>query len=268
MNLHVQKARELFGDKWQQEFDQLMQASDIENPVEAYNRFCRQAARDQARYNATGHWQNVVYATVNQTVYQDADHMKSNYLPGLLLSHWLWPHHDRQMQFFRLSLLSQMIQAQATEFLEVGVGSGAYSWQILQHLPDCQGVAIDISPASLEFAQKLNPTLQTKCVGIEQQPSDSTNWLICVEVLEHLENPKAFLDELYRVLLPTGCAFITAAIDAASYDHIWLYRSAQDVARHIEQAGFYIEQYWTGSAYPPSGQRHVPKVAAFLVKKI
>lgn len=268
MNLHVQKARELFGEEWQQEFDLVQQTINLDNAVESYNRFCRQASRDQAKYNMTGQWPRVSYQSINQSVYQNSDHMTSNYLPGLLLSHWLWPHHYRQMQFFRWSFLSQMIQQRAQEFLDIGVGSGAYSWQVLNRLPSCQGLAIDVSPASLEFAKRLNPTLETKCISVEQHPDASTSWLICVEVLEHLEDPKAFLRELNRVLAPGGHAFITAAINSASYDHIWLYHNPSEVSKQIEQSGFYIEQSWVGSAHPPQGRRHVPQVAAFLVKKV
>lgn len=268
MKLHIQKAKELFGHAWQHEFDQLKQSIDTDSLTESYNQFCRQCRRDQTKYNLTGEWPRLTYQLVNQSVYQNTEHMQTNYLPGLLLSHWLWPHHYRQMQFFCWSFLSHMVQAQATEYLEVGVGSGAYSWQVLQQLPDCDGLAIDISPASLDFAQKLNPTLTTKCIGIEQQADASTSWLICVEVLEHLEDPVTFLKELHRVLAPGGRAFVTAAVNSASYDHIWLYHNAHEVAEQISQAGFHIEQYWTASAHPPRNQRQVPQVAAFVVTHI
>lgn len=266
MNLHVQKAQELFGQQWQQEFDQLLTAVDTSGWSDSYNQFCRQSRRDQTQYNMTGQWPRRQYETINQTVYQNNSHMQEQYLPGLLLSHWLWPHHYRQMQFFCWSFVSRMQQQQANDFLEVGVGTGAYSWQILKQLPACQGRAIDISPASVAFAQRLNPTLDVKCMTVEQVPSASVQWLICVEVLEHLDDPLNFLQQLHRTLAPHGTAFVTAAVNSASYDHIWLYRNASDVADQIEQAGFYIEQSWTGSAHPPRNQRQVPQVAAFVIK--
>ena len=54
MNLHIQKAKELFGDTWQQEFDQLKQSIDVDSLSESYNQFCRQCRRDQTKYNLTG----------------------------------------------------------------------------------------------------------------------------------------------------------------------------------------------------------------------
>jgi hypothetical protein len=85
-------------------------------------------------------------------------------------------------------------------------------------------------------------------------------------VLEHLEDPVAFLRGLRATMAPGAKAFITAAVNAAHADHIYLYRSADDVLAHLIDAGFTLEQSFVGAAYkPPAPGVPVPQAAAFIV---
>lgn len=261
MTTHQATAYQLFGDAWKQEFDQF--------PVSYYNAYtslCTRLVKYQAEFNRTRQYRYRTHQQVSEAVYLNKEHMMTEYLPGLLLSHWLWPHQYRQLCFFQEQFVKQM--ADATEFLDVGVGSGAYSWKILQTWPGIQGQAIDISPASVEFASALNPTrYQATVQSIEQIPSTSTDWLVCVEVLEHVEDPVQFLLQLHRVLKPGGTAFISAAINAASHDHIYLYSNTEQVQAHIEQVGFVVQQQLTTMASEPKKNRTIPAIAGFLVVK-
>ncbi|MGE3853037.1 MAG: hypothetical protein AB7K09_14940, partial [Planctomycetota bacterium] len=90
--------------------------------------------------------------------------------------------------------------------------------------------------------------------------------LVCVEVLEHLEQPVAFLKVLRASLAPGGKAFITAALNAAHTDHIYLYRNREEVWEHLRAAGFTLEQSFVAAAYaPPGPDVPVPLAAAFVV---
>ena len=65
---------------------------------------------------------------------------------------------------------------------------------------------------------------------------------MCGEFLEHLEDPLGCLKKLNRLLKDDGKLFLTVAVYAAMIDHIYLYRSAQEVRNHIIEAGFKIEK--------------------------
>ena len=198
--------------------------------------------------------------------------MLAEYLPGLLLSHFLWPHHYRQIQFFDQAFLGPMQRRGPTNFAEVGVGTGVYTGRILRRIADSSGEGYDISPSSCAFARK-----HVEAIGASQRfrlneqdilvrPITPTPWLVCVEVLEHLEDPVTFLRALKTGLAPGGRAFITAALNAAHSDHIYLYRTADEVLTHLEQAGFVLEQGFVGAAYgPPSPGVPVPLAAAFVL---
>jgi 2-polyprenyl-3-methyl-5-hydroxy-6-metoxy-1,4-benzoquinol methylase len=85
-------------------------------------------------------------------------------------------------------------------------------------------------------------------------------------VLEHLDDPVAFLRGLRATMAPGGTAFITAALNAAHADHVHLYRSHDDVLAHLVEAGFTLEQSFLGAAYrPPAPGVPVPLAAAFVV---
>jgi hypothetical protein len=91
-------------------------------------------------------------------------------------------------------------------------------------------------------------------------------WLLCVEVLEHLEDPVKFLNVLRAALKPGGRAFITAALNAPHVDHIYLYRDPEQVLDQLRSAGFSLEQAFVGAAYKPAAPGlPVPTVAAYIV---
>ena len=169
--------------------------------------------------------------------------------------------------------MNAMRVAGATSFLEVGVGTGLYSSLVLRKLPIVHGIGLDISPSSKIFTE-----MHMKSLGVDHRfkvkLSDATakpiepktDWLVCVEVLEHLEDPVAFLHGLRRNMAPGARAFITAALNAAHADHIYLYRSSDEVLAQLMEAGFALEQLFVGSAYKPSGPGvPVPQAAAFIV---
>ena len=124
--------------------------------------------------------------------------------------------------------------AGAQSFLEVGVGTGLYSSLILRKIPDIQGVGFDISPSVKLFTEMhykalgISERYNCKLFDVTQEIIEpKAHWLICVEVLEHLDDPVAFLKALKRNMQKNAKAFIGAAINAANDDHIYLYRNSK-----------------------------------------
>ena len=66
------------------------------------------------------------------------------------------------------------------------------------------------------------------------------------EVLEHVEEPLALLRTLRKMVAPGGNAFISAPVNGPACDHIYLFRSIEDVAAMVREAGFGIveQQYF------------------------
>jgi len=241
--------------------------------AKGYAAFSINSMRLQAEFERTGKYKEKTYIQAAAEVYFNDDYMAQEYLPGLLLSHYLWPHHYRQIQFFKNAFVQAMEIANSNSFMEVGVGTGLYSRLMLRALPNVYGVGLDISPSSKSFAE-----WQLGAFGVEgrykmllqditvHQPSKKVEWMVCVEVLEHLDDPVAFLRSLRSCMTSESKAFITAAVNAAHTDHIYLYKNADEVLVHLLEAGFTLEQSFVGAAYKPTTfGLPVPQAVAFIV---
>ena len=64
------------------------------------------------------------------------------------------------------------------------------------------------------------------------------DFLICQEVLEHLEQPAEFCRWLFDLVRRGGHAYITAALNAAHSDHIYLFSNPSQLEEMVRGAGF------------------------------
>ena len=266
-----------FGNNWAIDFEQTLRSlcfdsTSIVAAARGYSAFAFDSMRRQKTFETVREYPHKTYAQAASEVYFNDKHMMEEYLPGLLLSHYLWPHHYRQLQFFDTAFLGPMRESGVAEFAEIGVGTAVYSCRILKALPDSSGTGYDISPSSCSFAAKHIAAIgaaaryQMRQQDVIAQPLTPVPSLVCVEVLEHLEDPVTFLQALRVALAPGGRAFITAALNAAHADHIYLYRNGEEVLKHLQAAGFSLEQSFLSAAYsPPAPGVPVPLAAAFVV---
>jgi 2-polyprenyl-3-methyl-5-hydroxy-6-metoxy-1,4-benzoquinol methylase len=267
-----------FGPQWTAECEETIRrlfgsSEALHRVADGYAHFVLSSMRLQKRFEKERAYPAKSYAEAADQVYQDEEYMTSQYLPGLLLSHFLWPHHYSQLRFFDTAFVSQMRFHGATEFVEVGIGTGLYSRRALEGVPTLRGTGYDISPGSVAFARAhieafgLQDRFQLLLQDIVAEPMAPTEWLVCMEVIEHLEDPVAFLRTLRAALEPEGRAFITTAINAASVDHIYLYENVDQIMDQLQEAGFSLQQGFIGAAYkPPAPGVPVPTVAAFVVE--
>jgi SAM-dependent methyltransferase len=273
----VARPRAALGDKWADEFDDTIERlfpgdDDIALAVDGYSRFALDVLRLQARFDQTGVYEARAYADVARDVYANDEYMRTCYLPGLLLSQYLWPHHHRQARFFEGVFLEDMRRAGAERFYDIGVGTGFYSRLALVGAPQVNGVGFDISPSSRDYAEHHASAFgaadryRVELRDVLREPPEPVDWLVSVEVLEHLEDPVEFIRALRGLLRPGGKGFIATALNAPNADHIYLYRTADDVISQLRQGGFAVEQYFCALAGKPTrSDLPVAEVAAFIV---
>jgi len=274
----LHRAYSMFGNSWAKEFEKILSSlfsskESINSAAKGYAKFAIHSMRLQAAFERDRQYKNKTHEQASQEVYFNETHMMEEYLPGLLLSHFLWPHHYRQLQFFESAFVQSMRVNGASSFIEVGIGTGLYSGFLLRKLPEIKGLGFDISPASKNFTETQMSTLgvadryKVSLRDITFEPiQPTTDWLVCVEVLEHLDDPVAFLRGLKLNMAVGARAFITAAVNAAHTDHIYLYRNAGEVLVHLIEAGFTLEQSFVAAAYKPSSPGvPVPEAVAFIV---
>lgn len=241
--------------------------------VKGYIRFAMDAVRLQKRFDKDKCYIAKTYAEAANAVYHNEEYMHSLYLPGILLSQYLWPHHYNQQQFFLTKFMPLVRQAKQKRFADVGIGTGFFSRLALTSEPEMTGVGYDISDHSLSYSQ-----MQIRSFDLQNRwhcekrniltnpPAEKYPFIISVEVLEHLEDPVAFITGLKAMLAPGGYGFITAAITAPNEDHIYLYNNCEEVKKELCLGGFKVVEYQEDLAYAPKKDEPVPRIGAFIVQ--
>jgi SAM-dependent methyltransferase len=265
-----------FGADWESEFNEsvrLLFGDKMENwgeAIDGYAEFCTDALRSQIYFERNGKYKASSYAEVAEACYHNEDFMLRCYLPGMFLSHYIWPHHHRMLQYFR-SLTPYFKDIKT--YAEVGTGCGMYSKEPLMLVPGCQGVGYDISRHALDFTFRVvkafgaGQRYRTEVRDIIADTPPESDMVICQEVLEHLEDPATFVKCLFKMTAPGGIAYISAAINAGHVDHIYLYRDKEEVAEQLLDAGFEIIDSRAEFAYEGKPLEVTPCHGSFLCRR-
>jgi 2-polyprenyl-3-methyl-5-hydroxy-6-metoxy-1,4-benzoquinol methylase len=134
--------------------------------------------------------------------------------------------------------------------MEVGIGHGLLSASLLSSNPELVGYGLDISPAAPQISSQVSTFFQlgntiTTTVGdaVEHIPlahGARYQTMICAEVLEHLQDPARLLRNMHAALEADGILFLTASINMESVDHLYLFRSDDEVVQMMEDSGFKV----------------------------
>jgi len=134
-------------------------------------------------------------------------------------------HSDPKPMTFQEDIYDKVIklvpQDRETKILDVGAGQGFFSKKLKQL--GCQVEACDFSKD--QFKCQDIPFIQA---NLNQQiPCESNKYdcIVCIEVIEHIENHFFFVNELFRVVKPNGLVIITTpnVLSFTSRWHFFLY---------------------------------------------
>jgi len=103
--------------------------------------------------------------------------------------------------------------------------------------------------------------------GFKHQSDRPVDFVLSQEVLEHLEDPKRFVANLYGLVRSGGMGYITAAVTAGHSDHIYLFRSPDEVESLIRSVGFHVVDSTVEKAYDGKVKNLTPRIAGYLVRK-
>lgn len=124
----------------------------------------------------------------------------------------LFPTYRNRYLFIRENLAKFGSSRKFGEALNLGTGEGDYDPMIAatcQHLTSC-----DINEHDIAFAKQMNQGVQNLSYRIEDAlnlsfPAGNFHLLTSVDVMEHVGKPQRMTEEIGRVLMPGGLAFIT-----------------------------------------------------------
>jgi SAM-dependent methyltransferase len=239
--------------------------------LDGYAEFCNDSMRSQVYFERTGRYRASNYAEVAQECYHNEEHMTRRYLPGMFVSHFVWPQHYLMQRGFQDLLLPRV--ANSKLFFEVGVGCGVYSKLTLTNLPQTRGVGFDISQFALDYTGwmlgrfGLRERYELENLDIRHGYHTPCDFLICQEVLEHLENPAEFCRWLASMVRPGGHAYITAALNAAHSDHIFLFNNPAELEEMLRAAG--LQPLHAQEEFAPGfkPRKISPSLAGFFCEK-
>jgi SAM-dependent methyltransferase len=117
--------------------------------------------------------------------------------------------------------------------LEVGFGYGQYSRELARHVT--QLVAVDCDPRLLSIGSTLPDNVELRIADLGRTEfastvgEDSFDSVVCINVLEHIEDDLAALQSLFRVLRPGGNLLLFVPAMPA------LYGSMDEMAGHFRR---------------------------------
>ncbi|MCB0705615.1 MAG: methyltransferase domain-containing protein [Saprospiraceae bacterium] len=114
--------------------------------------------------------------------------------------------------------------------LNLGTGEGDYDPMVAAACQEL--VSCDINARDVAFAERLNEDLENVRYQVEDAlelsfPDNSFDFILSIDVMEHVGKPARMLEEITRVLKPGGYAFISFP----QYDFPWTYDPINKVLR-------------------------------------
>ncbi len=195
---------------------------------------------EQSYFRKNKKYRHSTFNEVKDKVYFSEDYM-GRYMVGLSLTQYLWPNHKSLLDFFRDTFPQEM----TGKYLEVGPGHGFYFANAIRLGKFKEYTAVDLSPKSLELTENMVRSIKGDKRFLEV---DFLSWatqekfdaVVMGEVLEHVENPGAFLVKIHELTHPSSYIYITTCINSPAIDHIYLFQNADEVRKLITSSGLKV----------------------------
>lgn len=153
-------------------------------------------------------------------LYEIWDQVPANYYQKGIKSNlfqWFWHTHKIKLAKRILSKL------RFKSCLDVGCASGYMISQITHLYPNARYYGIDIYNKAIEYAKGAYPNIEFKVGSADRLPfKDNTfDVILFYETIEHVENPKACLMEIKRVLNKDGTLVLTMDSGSLLFRLVW-----------------------------------------------
>lgn len=143
--------------------------------------------------------------------------------------------------------------------LDIGSGQGDFAAELRARFPNVDILGLELSQSGVEIARRKVPSarfVQRDLLAASDPEPTERAWAthaVCAEVLEHVDDPDAFLRHVAAYLAPAGRLIVTVPGGPMSaFDrhigHRRHFRPAE-VRRLLEATGFVVERV-TGAGFP------------------
>jgi 2-polyprenyl-3-methyl-5-hydroxy-6-metoxy-1,4-benzoquinol methylase len=247
-----------------------------EQMAEAYLTITNDTLREQVYFQRHGRYRHASFDSVASAVYFDSTYM-SRYMYGLALTLYLWPNHLQLLRYFRRMLPAR----RGGRYIEIGPGHGAFFRHAVRHGGFAECLGVDISPTSLAMTRRLLESdaalpgarwrlLEADLLAAEDLGTDY-DAVVMGEVLEHVEQPQRFLERIRDMAADGAFIYVTTAINAPAVDHIFLFKSVEEVTDMAAAAGLNVVDIlataYSGCTMEETVQRRLPINVALVLSR-
>ncbi len=247
--LHAKKIRnnsKLFDNEYDAIFDPMLEkflrvlnddSFNLHYAVECYLRMISEITLEQINFIRNGSYSNAAYSEVEKRVFDNKEKFISFKL-ALFISELLWPQHF--LVYLRFIEVFKQYGNKTEKFADIGGSHGQYLSYIFNwHLTE-KPVLVYTNPLSVDM---VNWFVSTS--GYEMMDENSIrknknkfDWITMGETLEHTENPVKYIDIALALLVKGGYLFVTAPVNAPAIDHVYCFRSKEEVLSMLRNKGF------------------------------
>jgi|SaaInlStandDraft_7_1057024.scaffolds.fasta_scaffold44655_2 ubiquinone/menaquinone biosynthesis C-methylase UbiE len=230
------------------DYSRYLKSQDIsfEYAVDAYLKMCKDMIKSQIYFMKKDKYPLSDQGEAFDEVYNSKNEMQS-YMVGLALSQYLWGTHFKMFKHLTESLASN--RGKIKSYLEIGPGHGLFFKEAIEIIGNnCKYTAVDISSISLNLTKSIISFFQLGDNSIAYLNEDILNYkskelydfIVMGEVLEHVERPDILLSRLNSILSESGSVFISTCVDCPTIDHVYHFKSIDEIRGMIKQTGFDI----------------------------
>ncbi len=219
----------------------------LEYAVNAYLKMGNEMLKLQIAFMKTKEYHIDSAAKANEEVYSSEPTMKS-YMIGLAMSQFLWPTHYATHRFLREAVAAGVPTIKT--YLDIGPGHGLSLNNAVKTLAaDTTFTAVDISPVSMRITQSImgyfhpgkDVVRYYTMDMLDLDLSETFDFITMGEVIEHVEHPERLLVKLRDLLSQNGRAFISTCVDCPALDHVYHFRSVDQIRDMLNACGLHIE---------------------------
>jgi SAM-dependent methyltransferase len=136
---------------------------------------------------------------------------------------------------------------------DLGCGSGVILSDVLRHRPRWVGQGLDISPAAVDYAERLSAykrvadRAEFRLGDLAQLPyeDETLDLVIASEVIEHAPDPDRVMREIARVLRPGGKLILTVPMESKGVAHLHSPGQPSDLRVLFERASLHVSRLET-----------------------
>ena len=118
----------------------------------------------------------------------------------------------------------------------------------INHTDYAKYLGIDISPTSVQMCREMvteRVSDKTKNIEVKEQDFFAYDGPVCDavvlgEILEHVEQPRLFLEKIHEITHDNSFIYVTTVVNGPAKDHIYLFRTVEEVEEQYRNAGFDI----------------------------